>query len=80
MTFSEDRLWLSLKCNAFDRCLSLQLHKSRYSGAQRQWQLMLGFFSGAKLLGNIRLCLLSVPHLNYLNISQHDYTCRAERE
>lgn len=78
MTFSEIGPG-SLKCNAFDRCLSLQLHKSRYTECEaalrESWVL---WFFRAKLLGNIRFYQLSLPHRRYLNISEHEHTCRAE--
>ena len=78
MTFSEIGPG-SLKCNAFDRCFSLQLHKSRYTECEAALSesRVLWFFR-AKLLGNIRFYQLSLPQRRYLNISQHEHTCRAE--
>lgn len=73
MTFSEIDPG-SPKRNAFDRCLSLQLHKSRYT----KWEVATeragccGF--KGKALGNIRFYQLSLPHLCYLNISEHEHT------
>lgn len=61
MTFSEIGPG-SLKCNAFDRCLSLQLHKSRYTewkaGAALKELGVVAF--RANLLGNIRFYQLSL--------------------
>ena len=62
--------------------VSVYNYKNQDTPSERQTQARRGLavvVFRAKLLGNIRFYQLSLPHLCYLNISEHEYTCGAER-